>query len=118
MFTFRFFASNADFASFSFFPTTPGTTTCGIPEPMLTCILTTSPAFAVEFASVSWLITIPSFMSLFTSSTFSAFSLASSNFLTASSYVSPITFGTIVVSVPLLTLTDTLFFCFILYPSL
>ena len=53
-------------------------------------------------------------MSLFTSSTFSAFSLASSNFLTASSYVSPITFGTIVVSVPLLTLTDTLFFCFIL----
>ena len=49
-------------------------------------------------------------MSLFTSSTFSAFSLASSNFLTASSYVSPITFGTIVVSVPLLTLTDTLFF--------
>ena len=48
MFTFRFFASNADFASFSFFPTTPGTTTCGIPEPMLTCILTTSPAFAVE----------------------------------------------------------------------
>ena len=53
MFTFRFFASNADFASFSFFPTTPGTTTCGIPEPMLTCILTTSPAFAVEFASVS-----------------------------------------------------------------
>ena len=113
-FTTKFLASSADFASASVFPNTFGITTWFTPVPMLTCIFTVSPAFAVVFASVSWLITIPSFIVLLVSSIFSAFNLFFSNASTASSYVIPATFGTVVCSVPLLIFTDTVLFSFTL----
>ena len=60
---------------------------------------------------MSWLITYPSSTFLLVSSTISAFKLTASNADTASSFFIPTTFGTVVFSCPLLTIT------FIVVPS-
>ena len=94
---------NVFLASSSDFPIIDGTD--DFFTPVLTCIITVSPALTVLFASVSWLITYPASIFLLSSSTIWYFKFASSNSLIASSWLFPFKSGTVDSSIPLLTTT-------------
>ena len=105
--------SNVCFAVASSLYSTDVTTTCLIPVPMLIFTLTVSPAFIVSPSSMSCSIVIPASTVLLVASSNSTLIFDSSAISSASSFVNPVSLGTVVVSVPKLTTTFISVFCFI-----
>lgn len=99
------FSSKDFFAVSTSFCNTDVTTTCFIPVPMLIYTFTVSPAFTSVPSSVSCFVIYPDSIVLLVSSTNSSFNLASFADFSASSFVVPTNFGTLVFSVPKLTIT-------------